>query len=150
MYCLRLAGRLSFSTRAPVQSLTTANRRRVRILSRSSMWRIRATESGTHLPNGLSKPGERAQDRNFNCCRGWDSNPQPLDRQSNVLPLSYHRSLNHYEPLMCTSFRTLRLNYLLFQHFQTSGIYLKKMIKNGIIMFSFIRDNILLNRILIV
>ena len=31
------------------------------------------------LPNGLSKPGERAHNGNFNFCRGWDSNPQPLD-----------------------------------------------------------------------
>ena len=44
------------------------------------------------LPSGLSKPGERAHDINFNFCRGRDSNPQLLDRQFNVLPLSYHRS----------------------------------------------------------
>ena len=30
----------------------------------------------------------------FNFRRGWDSNPQPLDRQSSVLPLSYHLSQN--------------------------------------------------------
>ena len=24
-----------------------------------------------NLPNGLSKPGVRARDRNFNVCRGW-------------------------------------------------------------------------------
>ena len=44
------------------------------------------------LPNWLSEPGERAYDRNFTFCSGWDSNSQPLDRQSSVLPLSYHRS----------------------------------------------------------
>ena len=43
------------------------------------------------LPNGLSKLGKRAHNRNFNFCHGWDSNPQPVDRQSSVLPLSYHR-----------------------------------------------------------
>ena len=43
--------------------------------------------------NGLSKPGERAHDRNFNFYRGYDSNPKPLFRQTSVLPLSYHRSL---------------------------------------------------------
>ena len=48
------------------------------------------------LPNGLSKPGERAPDRNFTFCRGWDSDPQSLVRHASVLPLSYHRSL---EPL---------------------------------------------------
>ena len=42
------------------------------------------------LPNGLSKSGERAHDK-LNFRRGWDSNSQPLDRQSSVLPLSYHR-----------------------------------------------------------
>ena len=31
------------------------------------------------LPTGLIKPGERAHDGNFNFCRWWDSNPQPLD-----------------------------------------------------------------------
>ena len=46
------------------------------------------------LPNALSKPGQRAHDRNFNFCRGRDSNPKPLDRQSSVLPLSHHRSVN--------------------------------------------------------
>ena len=47
VYCLCLAGRVSFSTRAPVQSLTTANHKRTltRILSPSSMWRTPATES---------------------------------------------------------------------------------------------------------
>ena len=39
------------------------------------------------LPNGLSEPGERAHDINLIS----DSNPQPLDRQSIVLPLSYRR-----------------------------------------------------------
>ena len=47
VYCLCLAGQVSFSTRAPVQSLTTVNQRRTetRILSPSSMWRTPATES---------------------------------------------------------------------------------------------------------
>ena len=45
------------------------------------------------LPNGMSEAGERAHDGNFTFCRGWDSNPQPLDRQSSVLQLSYKRSL---------------------------------------------------------
>ena len=46
------------------------------------------------LQKGLSKPGERAHDRHFISAMGaWDSNRQPLDRQSSVLPLSYHRSL---------------------------------------------------------
>ena len=40
------------------------------------------------LPNG--KPGERMHDRNYISARGKNSNPQPLDRQSSVLPLSYH------------------------------------------------------------
>ena len=39
------------------------------------------------LSGGLSKPGERASARQkVNLCRGWDSNQQPLDRQSSVLP----------------------------------------------------------------
>ena len=41
--------------------------------------------------NGLNKPGERAQRQKLNFHRGWDSNPQPLDRQFSFLPLSYHR-----------------------------------------------------------
>ena len=45
------------------------------------------------LLNGLSKPGELAHDINFNFCRGRDSNPQPLDRQSSALPLSYYSSI---------------------------------------------------------
>ena len=49
------------------------------------------------LPNGLrSKPGERTHDRNFKFCHGWDSNSQPLDRQSSMLPLSYHGSLSYH------------------------------------------------------
>ena len=44
-----------------------------------------------NLLNGLSERGERAYDRNFTFCLGWDSNPEPLDRQSSVLPLNYHR-----------------------------------------------------------
>ena len=47
------------------------------------------------LPNGLSKPGERAHDRHLNFRCGWDKNSQPLDRQSSVLPLSYHRCPNN-------------------------------------------------------
>ena len=39
------------------------------------------------LLNGLSKPGKRPHDRNFNFCRGCDSNPQLPDRQSSMLPL---------------------------------------------------------------
>ena len=42
------------------------------------------------LRNGRNKPGKRAQNINF--CRVWDSNPQTIDRQSSVLPLSYHPS----------------------------------------------------------
>ena len=47
LYCLYLAGRVWFSTQAPVQSLTTANQRRTltRILSTSSIWRTPAIES---------------------------------------------------------------------------------------------------------
>ena len=66
VYCLCLAGRVSFSTRAPEQSLTTANQRRTwtRILSSSFMWRTPATESRYSFTEWLSKPGERAHDRN--------------------------------------------------------------------------------------
>ena len=46
------------------------------------------------LPNGLNKSGKRAHDRNFYFCRGWNSNQQPVDRQSSVLPFSYYRSLS--------------------------------------------------------
>ena len=47
VYCLCLARQILFSTRAPVESLTTANQRRayIRIVSPSSMWRTLATES---------------------------------------------------------------------------------------------------------
>ena len=45
------------------------------------------------LLNELSKPRERAHDRIFNICRGWDTNPQPLDWQFSVITMSYHRSL---------------------------------------------------------
>ena len=57
--CLFLAGRVSFSTRAPMQSLTTVNQRRTKncFLSHSSMWRTRPPKAGTPLPNGLIKPG---------------------------------------------------------------------------------------------
>ena len=86
MYCLFLAGRVSFSTRSPV---TTANQRttQTRILNPSFMWRSRPQKTVLILPNGLSK-----HDRNFNFCRGFDSNPQPLNRQYSVLRRSYHRS----------------------------------------------------------
>ena len=48
---LCLAGRVSFSTRVPVQSLTTANQRRTytRILSPISIWRTRAPKAGTQF-----------------------------------------------------------------------------------------------------
>ena len=45
------------------------------------------------LPNGLKKTRRASARQKLNFRRGWDSNPQPLDRQSSVLPLSYHRSL---------------------------------------------------------
>ena len=92
---LCLAGRISFSTRVPVQSPTTANQRRTltRIEFRARCEEPRHRKLVLSFPNGLSEPGERAHDRNFTFCHGWDSNPQPLDRQSRVLPLSYHRSL---------------------------------------------------------
>ena len=44
------------------------------------------------LPNWLNNPGERAHDRYFNFYRWWNSDPQPLDRQSSVLLLRFHRS----------------------------------------------------------
>ena len=42
------------------------------------------------LPNWLSKPGERAHDT-IKFLPWVGSNQQPLDRQSNVLPLNHHR-----------------------------------------------------------
>ena len=45
------------------------------------------------LSNELSKARERAHDRNYISAVG-EIRTQPLDRQSSVLPLSYHRSLN--------------------------------------------------------
>ena len=45
------------------------------------------------LPNELSKPGEQAHYRKFISATGGIRTEQPLDRQSSVLPLSYHRSL---------------------------------------------------------
>ena len=56
------------------------------------MWRTRLRKPVFSLLNVLSEPEDRPHDRNFTFCRGWDSNPQPLVRQSSVLPLSYHRS----------------------------------------------------------
>ena len=44
------------------------------------------------LPNGLSKPRERAHDSTFYFCHGRNSNSQHPDWQSSVLLLSYHRS----------------------------------------------------------
>ena len=51
VYGLCPLGRVSFSTQAPVQSLTTVNQRStlIRILSHSSMWRTLATKAGTHF-----------------------------------------------------------------------------------------------------
>ena len=59
----------------------------------SSMWRTQATESrySFYRMGWVNPESERTTE--FNFCRGWDSNPQPFDRQSNVLPLSYDRSL---------------------------------------------------------
>ena len=66
VYCLCRACLVLFSTRAPEQSLTTANLRRPEtlIVSSSSMWKTSATEIRYSFhPNGLSQPGERAHDR---------------------------------------------------------------------------------------
>ena len=56
------------------------------------------------LSNGLSKPGERVTTEILFLSR-WDSNPKPLDRQSSVLPLSYHWPLSLYHcsllPCVC-------------------------------------------------
>ena len=46
------------------------------------------------LPNVLSKHEERKRTTEIVFfLRGWDSNSQPLDRQSSVLLLNYHRCL---------------------------------------------------------
>ena len=57
------------------------------------MWRTPATESWYSFDQmGWVNPRASARQKlNFHC--GWDSNPQPLDRQSSMLPLSYHGSL---------------------------------------------------------
>ena len=46
-----------------------------------------------NLPNWLSKPRVSARQKLDNFCRDWHLNPQPLDRQASMLPLSYHRHL---------------------------------------------------------
>ena len=57
------------------------------------MWRTPANESrySFYRMGWVNPESERTTEINFR--RGWDSNPQPLDRQSSVLPLSYHRPL---------------------------------------------------------
>ena len=109
---LCLAGRVSFSTRVPVQSLTTANQRRtqIRILSSSSVEDPSHQKPVFSLPNGLLEPGERAHDKKFTFCRGWDLNPQPLNRQSS--PLSYHRSLINVLVQIWSSL-TIRTDFLM-------------------------------------
>ena len=57
------------------------------------MWRTPATEIRYSLFTELAEKTRRASARQkLKFRRGWDSNPQPLDRQSSLLPLSYHRS----------------------------------------------------------
>ena len=58
--CLCLARRSSFSARAPVQSLTTVNQRRTDPCFKSHL----CVKPVLILPNGLSKPGKRAHNRN--------------------------------------------------------------------------------------
>ena len=81
------------------QALTIANQQRTstHILSPSSVENPGHRRPVLILPNGLSKLGERAHDRNLNFCRGWDSHSQHLDRQFSVLPMSNHR------PPLCRS-----------------------------------------------
>ena len=61
VYCVCLARWVSFSTRAPVQSLITAD---LQILSLNSVDNSRHQRSVLILPNGLCKPREQAHDRN--------------------------------------------------------------------------------------
>ena len=97
VYCLCLADRVSFSTQAPVQSLTHSQS--AKDIDPYFKFQLYMKDPGHRkkvliFPNGLSKSGERANDRNFiSAVGGWDSNSQSLDRQSSVLPLSYHHSL---------------------------------------------------------
>ena len=65
MYCLCLACRVSLSTRASVQSLTTANQRRTYFKFQLYVVDPSHQKPVLILPNGLSKPRERAHDRNL-------------------------------------------------------------------------------------
>ena len=95
VYCLCLEDRVSFSIQAPVQSLTIGNKQGTDPYFTTQLY----VDDHDHrkpvliFPNGLSKPGERPHGRNFDFCRGWNSNTQPLDPQSSVLPVRYRRSL---------------------------------------------------------
>ena len=57
---------------------------------RGGLW---PTKAGTHFTEWVEQTRRASARQKLNLFRrGWDSNPQPLDRQSSVLPLSYHRS----------------------------------------------------------
>ena len=66
IYCLFLAHRISFSTRAPVQSLITANQRKTdaRILISGRVENHGHRKLVRNLPNRLKIPEDRAHDRN--------------------------------------------------------------------------------------
>ena len=83
VYCLCLADQASFSTRAPVQSLT--NQRKIDPYFKSQIYVV---DLGHRM--GWVNPGsERTTEINF--FRGWDSNRHPLDQQSSVIPPDHHR-----------------------------------------------------------
>ena len=50
-------------------------------------------DPGVHANQGQLPTVSDGHEIRNNFRRGWNSNPQPLDRQSSMLPLSYHRSL---------------------------------------------------------
>lgn len=72
VYCLYLARRVSFSTRASAQSQTTANQRTAyfRLKVPVLRGRYRPSKAGTRFTKCLSKPGERARDENLTSAIG--------------------------------------------------------------------------------
>ena len=91
VYNLCLSRRVSFSTSAPMQLLTTAKHRRTEtsILNPSSMWKTQATESrySFYRIGRVNPESERTTEINF--CHWWNLNQQYFHLQSSVLPLSF-------------------------------------------------------------
>ena len=72
------------------------------------MWRAPATESRCSFYSfnrmGWVNLKSKRSTEKLTFRHGWDSNPQPLVRQSSVLPLSYHRFLVSSRPSNKKSF----------------------------------------------